>query len=182
MKNFRSKVLGILLALACVLIPTTGAFAATTADVTITATPSFISITNDQATWVMGTIAESSTFWWTSAGTAPAEPLVDGDMKATITNGSSVDITLSVHAHNFTGGVGWALAGAVGANQVKLIIGNTTTANIAAMKVMADTTTQEMTHILAPAATLKWAMGLYTGTFTDGVAKSGTVTVSAVAH
>jgi hypothetical protein len=62
------------------------------------------------------------------------------------------------------------------------MIGNTTTANIAAMKVMADTTPQEMTHILAPAATLKWAMRLDTGTFTDGVAKSGTVTVSAVAH
>lgn len=104
-------------------------------------------------------------------------------MKSTITNTGSVAIDLTVHAHNFTGGVGWTLNASVpGSNVVVLAAGRTGDANIAAMRYFVDTTPQALSSNLAAAGTLKWCMRLATGTFTDGVAKSGTVTLTATQH
>jgi len=181
MGTFKFRILSLVLVLMSVFIPVGSAFAASTFDVTITATPTFISISNDTATWVMGAILEGTTYWWSSTGNAPAEPFVDGGMKSTITNGSSVPITLSIHAHDFTGGVGWALSNTtVGSNIVMLYAGNTSTVNAAGMKNLTDTWSQTMATGFS-GATLKWCMKLATGTFTDGVGKSGTVTVTAAA-
>lgn len=47
----RKTLFAILLALALVLIPVSTAFAATTATVNVTATPSIVSISNAPATW-----------------------------------------------------------------------------------------------------------------------------------
>lgn len=181
MKKVLLSLLGVL---SIVLVPTASALAATSADVTVTATPTFIAMTNDTATWAVGTVAANTIYWWTAAGTAPdPEPFEADDMKSTIANTGSVAETISVHAHNFTGGAGWTLHGTTeGENIVVLAAGATGTANVAGMKYLVDTTPQELYHELAASGSVKWCMRLKTGTFTDGVEKSCTVTVSAAAH
>lgn len=184
MKNPRMKILALVvtLALALAIIPT-GVFAATTATVTITATPEYLAITNDSGNWAIGAIAENTTVYFTADDLVPAEPLVDGDMKGTITNTGSVTSDVDVKCADFTGGVGWTLSAdeTPGANEVNLRAGITGMANLAAMiqVVNADT---ELIDSLAASGTMKWCMILETGTFGDGVAKSGTVTLTISKH
>lgn len=169
--------------LALVLSFSAPAFASTTADVTITATPEYLAMTLSDGgtnTWAIGAIAESTTAWWTTGGTAPAEPFVDGDMKATVTNTGSVAENFKVHGHAFTGGVGWTIGGA-GADAVTIKWGVTGCANIAAMTTL-TTSDVEQKHEVAASGTYKFCMSLLTGTFTDGVAKSGTVTFTCEKH
>jgi len=151
--------------------------AATTADVTVTATPEYLAITNDTSNWTIGAIAENTTKWWTPTGVAPAEPFVDGDMNATITNAGSVTSDVDIKcAAGFTGGVGWTMSldTSPAADEVNLRAGITGTADEAGM-VQVITTSTDLKTSLAAAGTIKWCMELETGTFTDGVAKSGTV-------
>lgn len=93
----RKTLLAMLLALALVVVPAAGVFAATTADVTVTATPAFISISVDIGTHDFGTVSESATPSTTTS-------------YFTITNSSSVltDNTVGVTADTWTGGVTWA--------------------------------------------------------------------------
>ena len=181
MKMLR-KLVPILLAITMALTPV-AAMAGTTADVTITATPEFLSITNDTGNWTIGAIAEAATVYFTADSLVPAEPLVDGDMKGTITNGGSVVSDVDIKCANFTGGVGWTLSAddSPGANEVNLRAGITGMANLAAMiqVVNADT---ELIDSLAAAGTMKWCMILEAGTFTDGVAKTGTTTLTISKH
>lgn len=181
MKKVLFSMLGVL---SIVLVPTASAMAATSADVTVTSTPTYIAMTNSEATWATGTVAANTVYWWTADSNAPdPEPFEAADMKSTITNTGSVPETISVHAHNFTGGVGWTLHGTTeGENIVVLAAGATGTTNVAGMKYLVDTTPQELYHELAASGTIKWCMRLKTGTFTDGVEKSCTVTVSVAAH
>lgn len=183
MYKAKNLILSLLLAIAFAVLPVGGAFAATTADVTITATPTYVAITNGTSSWAIGTIAGSTTVYWTADDLVPAEPLVDGDMKSTITNTGSVSVDLTVHSHNFTGGVGWTLATGAGEDTVVLAVGRTGDANVAAMRKLVDTTPQDLyTSGLASSGTLKWCMYLTTGTFTDGTEKTTTVTITATQH
>jgi hypothetical protein len=160
----------------------TPALAATTADVTVTATPEYLAITNGQASWAMGAVAESqaNAYWWDSDGTGyqakPAEPFVDGGMATTITNTGSVtsDIEVKVTSTTWTGGVGWTIAGSVGADTVVVKAGITGMANEAAMITLTGSN-QDLKASLAASGTIKWILHLETGTFTDGVEKTGTV-------
>lgn len=104
-------------------------------------------------------------------------------MKETITNTGSVTENISIHGHAFTGGVGWALStdDSPGVDEVSIRAGVTGTTNEAAM-VQVITTDAELTHALAAAGTIKMCLELETGTFTDGVAKSGIVTLTATQH
>jgi len=170
-------------ALALVLVSAVPALAATTAEVTVTATPEYVAMTNSEDTWAVGNVAESTTYWWTSDDLAPAEPFIDGDMNSTITNAGSVAMDVDIKVAAFTGGVGWSIStdDSPGEDEVSLRAGITGTANEAAM-VQVITTDEELVSDLAAAATKKWCMELETGTFTDGVAKSGTVTLTASKH
>lgn len=158
-------------------------FAATTQTVTVTATPEYVALTNSEDSWAVGNVAESSTYWWTDDSNAPADPFVDGDMKSTITNTGSVAEDVDIKVAAFTGGVGWSIStdDSPGEDEVSLRAGITGTANEAGM-VQVITTDEELVSDLAAAATKKWCMELETGTFTDGVAKSGTVTLTASKH
>ena len=170
------------MALALVVIPVGSAFAATTADVTVTATPQYVSITNSEGSWALGIIAESSHFWWTATGAAPAEPFVAGDMKSIITNTGSVNVNITVTGFDFTGGVGWALAGTVGLNTVVMKAGKTGDANEAAMVTLTTGAQGFITALPHTSGnTIKWCMKLSTGTFGDGILKTGKVTLTASA-
>lgn len=157
--------------------------AGTSADVTITATPTFLSITNSEATWTLGAITAASTYYWTADGLVAAEPLVDGDMKATITNAGSVLCDVNIKCANFTGGVGWTLSAdeTPAANEINLRAGITGMANRAAMKQVTNADI-ELIDSLAASGTMMWCMELETGTFTDGAGKTGVATLTIVAH
>jgi hypothetical protein len=178
--------LSLIIAISLIGVFSIPAFAATTADVTVTATPTYIAMTNGLATWSVGVVAESGTYWWDSdgagSGAAPSSSFDDGEMATTITNTGSVAEDIDVHCHAATGGVGWAVStdDSPGANEYSLRAGITGTANEAAM-IQVITTDSELIDSLAAAGTKKWIMELETGTFTDGVEKSFTVTLTASA-
>ena len=185
MRKYLRVLLPVLTAIGLLVANTVPAMAATTVDVTITATPEFLAMTisNSPNTWAIGAIAEAATVYWTADTLVPAEPLVDGDMKGTITNTGSVTSDIDVKCADFTGGVGWTLSAdeTPGSNEVNLRAGITGMANLAAMiqVVNADT---ELVDSLAAAGTIKVCLILETGTFTDGVAKSGTLTFTISKH
>jgi len=157
--------------------------AATTQDVTITATPTYIALTNDTATWAIGAVAVNTTYYWTADDLVPAEPLVDGDMKGTITNTGSVAEDIDIKCANFTGGAGWTLSAddSPAEGEVNLRAGITGMANRAAMKQVVNADV-ELIDSLAASGTKKWCMELETApTFADGTAKTGVVTLTASA-
>lgn len=178
----------VFLAVVASVLPMSGILAATTATVTITATPEYLAITisNDPVTWAIGAVAESTTKWWTTDGNAPSpEPFEDADMKETLTNTGSIASNIKVHGHAFTGGVGWTLSADLtpAGDEVAISVGFTGTTNVAAMTLLAltDSSPTEV-HEIAASGTKKVCMNLITGTFTDGVAKSSTVTFTIEKH
>ncbi len=175
-KRYLRILLPFLIALVLVLGTTIPVSAATTADVTITATPEYLALTNDSGNWTIGAIAEATTVYFTADSLIMAEPLVDGDMKGTLTNAGSVTSDIDIKAYAFTGGVGWTISADAtpGANEVSIRAGITGMANRAAM-VQVITTVTDLKASLAAAGTIMWGMELLTGTFTDGNAKSGSV-------
>lgn len=179
----KRRLLLILFALVVAILPLTVS-AATTQDVTITATPTYIALTNSEATWAIGVVVESHEYyWWTTDGNAPApEPFEADDMKSTITNTGSVTEDIDLHGHDFSGGVGWTLSAdeTPAADEVSVRYGITGCANRAGMTQIGAADT-ELKDSLAASGTIKWCMSLETGTFGDGVAKSGTITLTASA-
>jgi len=99
-----------ILALALMVVPVAGALADTTATVTVTAVPSYISISNAPDTWDIGNV------------------LVDTDDQTTngyftITNGSGVDIDITIQVTadwSFTTGSNSWTYGAAGADTAQL--------------------------------------------------------------
>jgi hypothetical protein len=183
-KKVLLKVGAIILALALCLGLAVPALAATSATVTITATPTYIAMTNSEASWAVGTVAVSSTYWWTSDDLAPEEPFVDGDMKSTITNTGSVAEDIDIKVANFTGGDGWTIStdDSPEEGEISLRAGITGTANEGAM-VQMITSDSELVDNLASSGTKKWCMEMETpSSFTDGAEKTGTVTLTASAY
>jgi len=176
MKRFRKLLVSLALALMLVLSFSMPVFAQSTTDVTVTATPTYLSISNTPTTEALGMLAASSTTW--AIGTAPADPLVDAGCTFTVTNDGNVAENIAITATDFTGGVGWTLASAVGSNTVVMKAGKSGDAH-SAMVVVATTGGANFISALAASATKKWEFNLSTGTFTDGVAKSSTITLTA---
>lgn len=180
----KKRLLLILVTAILAAFPVTGVFAATTATVTITATPEYLALTNDSGDWTMGTVAASTTYYFTADDLVPAEPLVNGDMKGTLTNTGSVSSDINIKVADFTGGVGWNIREAdnsPGADEVAIRAGITGMANRAAMIQVKNVDT-ELVDSLAASGTKMWCMELVTGTFGDAVAKSGTVTLTISKH
>lgn len=96
------------------IVPASGALAATSQDVTVTATPGFIAIANSPTAWVINdvddaggkTIAVSTTYYANPGGdtTAPSSTVVDGECRFTVTNTSSVITNIVVNFPDHTGG------------------------------------------------------------------------------
>ncbi len=111
---------GVLLALVLVLMPITPALAETSQDVTVTATPSYIAITNAPSTWTindLGTGSENSkgviavdTIYYANPindaddTTPPSATVLDAECNFTITNTSTVITNITVTWGSFTGG------------------------------------------------------------------------------
>jgi hypothetical protein len=185
MKRRFGKLLVIFAVVILAVLPVTGVFAGTTATVTITATPEYLAITNDSGNWTIGTIAEATTVYFTADGLIMAEPLVNGDMKGTLTNAGSIASNIKIKCADFTSaGVSWNIREAdnvPGADEVAIRAGITGMANRAAM-IQVKNADSELVHNLAASGTIMWGAELLTGTFTDGVAKSGTLTLTIEKH
>jgi len=109
----RKTLIAILVALALVVVPAAGVFAATSADVEITATPAFISISNAPGTWTINGISgsgviEPDTLYYSNPLGDTTSPTVggavDGECRFTITNTSTVAIDLTVVFPHHIGG------------------------------------------------------------------------------
>lgn len=96
-----------ILVIALLVLPVNAALAATTQDVTITATPSYITISNSPGSNDFGVISASST-----------PSTANGYF--TITNGSSVAIDISIQCNGWDGGANDWTYGAPGADQAQL--------------------------------------------------------------
>jgi len=90
----RTTIVVIVMSLLVAILPVGLALAQTSQDVTVTATPSFISITNDPDSWPIGTVSAGST------------PNTTADYFL-ITNTSSEAIDISINCTGWTGGPGW---------------------------------------------------------------------------
>ena len=176
MRKGRRLLVSLALALVLVLSFSMPALAGSTADVAVTATPTYISISNTPTSEALGMLADNSTTW--AIGTAPADPLIDAGCTFTVTNDGNVAENIAITAIDFTGGVGWTLASTVGSNTVAMKAGKSGDAH-AAMVVVMPTGGTNFISSLAAAATKKWEFNLSTGTFTDAVAKSSTITLTA---
>lgn len=133
-------------------------------------------ISNTPATYSFGVVNASSTYY--AAGSAPSNPVEDGDCTFTITNSSGAAVDLTIEADNWTGGDGWTLTGSSpGSGQVRMIAYYS--GQNPASGVTLTTSPQSFYSSLADSSTLKWDFSLETGGFTDGVIKDTTITLTA---
>ncbi len=120
MKRIRKLVVSITLTLALVLSFSVPALAAPSADITVTAAPSYIAITNAPGTWTindLGTgsengkgVIEPDTIYYANPvdgntdTTPPSATVLDAECNFTITNSSTVATDITVTWGDFTGG------------------------------------------------------------------------------
>lgn len=162
----KKTLIAVLMALALTVIPVGSALAATSQNVTVTATPTFISITNDSATgnnFDFGVIAASST------------PDTTEDY-FTVTNDSTVNIDVSIVCDGWAGTTAWTY-GAANPDTARLNASD----GDAAYNVVVDDTTPATLHTTATAgADFTWELQLETPTsFSHGAQQTTTVTISA---
>ncbi len=189
-------ILSLTLALVLLLVPASGAFAATSQTVTVTAIPSFISIANSPDNWTVNgidgnsRIATSTTYYANPTGssgdvTAPQSTVVDGDCYFTITNTSTVTTNITANWSDFTGGdamtnsnTGSATATSFGA--YVWISGMT----YATGKVIAKSSGSDaLKSGLAASTNLLWGATISTRTnaWTSGSTQTSTITLTATA-
>ena len=160
------------------------ALAATEQVITITATPSYMSMAftftdAHDSSWALGLVAASTNgYWWDDEGgaqAAPADPVVASDCAGLITNDGSIAIDVDLKVGNWTGGVGWGINATVGENLVVMKGLTEGDANEAAYLVLTEAD-QELITALAADAALGVDLHLETGTFTDDAEKSTSAT------
>lgn len=175
-KTGMNKMKRLLLSLVLSLMLATGfvtsALAATDADVTVTATPAYVAISSDQSSYDFGVVAASST---------PSTTTI----WATITNPSTVqtDQTISVTTSSWSGGVTWTHSdtNTPGADTAGMLTNRGGTWGVG--DIIVKNAAPNFIYENAPAST-GYSFGLLLTaptSFTDGVQKSITVRVTAVA-
>ncbi|MBA7505587.1 hypothetical protein ES706_04256 [subsurface metagenome] len=108
----KRAVISVILAVALLVLPASGALAATSAQVTVTAVPGIVSITETQTTWTIngitrsGVISENTTYYSNPQGdnVTPSATVLANECYFKIDNDSSVNITITVDFGDFTGG------------------------------------------------------------------------------
>ena len=115
MKKYRRIIVGILLTLVLMVTIALPALAATSANVTVTATPAYLAITNAPGTWDIndivgvgnkGFVIVDTVYYSNPLGdcTIPSDPVVDGECRFTVTNTSTIPSDLTVNFPDHTGG------------------------------------------------------------------------------
>lgn len=113
----RRILVGVLLAMVLTLTPALPTLAASSDDITVTATPAYLSITVSPDTWApndivgdgvtpKGSIAPDTVYYANPLGdaTVPSDPVVDGECRFTLTNASTVATDVTINFPDHTGG------------------------------------------------------------------------------
>lgn len=106
-KTMRRPIISIVLAVALVMIPVSGAFAAPDDTVSVTAQPGYMSISNTPNNWVIndvdlntGKYINVDTLYYSNPlgdETPPANPVVNGDCLFAVTNTSGINVDIIVN-------------------------------------------------------------------------------------
>lgn len=175
MIKFNSRILRVLSILMVSVILTViapiAASAATTRDVTITATPTFISLLLDKSTWPIGVVAATTNYSTT-------------DTYFTATNNGTVESNIGtmVMSANWTGGQGWihSDAATAGDNTVGLTAHPSAGSNIT---IKVTPTSTELAHQLAAYGTEQFGLMMIAPTvFDDGELKTVILRLTIVQH
>lgn len=165
--------IGFILAVMAISAFAAPAAAATTADITLTATPTYIAIACNQSAYNFGTVAASSTTQTTTSW-------------ATVTNTSTVatDIKIAVTTSTWAGGATWthsdtATAGADTAGLKSNAGGSWGTGDV----IVKYNTPNNIQSNLAATTNFSFGLELLApSSFSDGVAKTIVVRLTAAAH
>ena len=183
----------LILALALVGLFATPTFGATSQDVTVTATPEYIAISNSPSTWTLngitgsGVIAVDTVYYANPLGdtTTPSATVVDGECRFTITNSSTVAIDLTVNCGNFTGGDANMTNSDTGANGATSYGGYSWYSGMtySGKVIMKSTGSDVMRDGLAALTDVKWGAEIETQTnaWGGGSSSTATMTISATA-
>jgi hypothetical protein len=182
----------VFVALLLALLPVSQVFAATSQDVTVTASPAFIGIANAPSTWTLNGITGggkaniNTTYYANPLGdtTAPSATVVDGECRFTITNTSTIATDLTVNIGHFTGGDAMQNGdtGANGANQYGAY--SWCSGMLYSGKVIAKTTgSGVMKDALAATTNIKWGAEILTQTdaWSSASDQTATMTITATA-
>jgi hypothetical protein len=203
----KRTLIAIVMALALVAIPVSSVLADTSADVTVTAAPGYLSISNTPDTWTINALgggAESGlikpdTTYYANPITdgddtiPPSATVVDTECNFTVTNDGNIDVDLAVTWGDFTGG-GAAMANInqdAGDNNVT----NGATDYLAycwyegmtyANKVLVKAAGSDLMYTdgLAGSAELDWGVEILTRTdaWSSDVSSTSTLTITASYH
>ena len=137
-------------------------------------------IVNTPPTKDFGPVAENSAYWSQTGTAGPSGwPLGDGDCYFSITNNGTCPVDISIKATNFSGGVGWTLAGSPGVNIVTMKAGKAGDAAEGNMFILTTTDQNNFISSLGASSSHNWEIKLETGTFTDTLQKTSTITLTA---
>jgi len=183
-----------MLAVALVIVPVAGALADTDT-VIVTATPSYLGISNSPGTWTLNgiipgddTINIATTYYSNPLGdtTAPSATVLDTECYFTITNTSSVPTYVVIDIDDFTGGSDPMTNSDDGSNGAGIFGAYSWYSGMTypTSKVVAKTTgSDNLTSSLAALTDLKWGMEVLTQTdaWTGGTSSTATITITVTA-
>ncbi len=103
-------IISIVTAIALLVIPVSGALAAPSENITVTAVPAYIAIANGQTTWTINGlensgVMEPDTLYYSNPAsggdtTAPSSTIINGECRFAVTNTSTVNIAIVVNFPN----------------------------------------------------------------------------------
>lgn len=136
----------LLIVVALIILSIGTAQAVTSADVTITAQPLWVSISCAPLTFPLGTVDASSVHWAKNDLIEPSWPLTEGNCTYVITNNGLTNVDVDIRGADLSAGVGktLTLAAAIGVDIYALKAGDSGTANLAAMLQVNKVAGQEM--------------------------------------
>jgi len=177
----------------------TPVLAETSQNVTVTATPAFIAISNAPGTWApndiegdgvtpKGFTAPDTVYYSNPLGDelSPSDPVADGECRFTLTNTSTIPIDLTVNFPDFTGGDASANTDTDGSNGVGEFgaFSYFSSDDYSTDKVVAKSTGSDTAFAALAATTdIKWGLTYesQSDAWTSGSAMTSTVVITATA-
>lgn len=181
----------LVVALLIAILPAQAVLALTSDTVVITATPSYINISNDPDTWILNGIAgggtiDVNTIYYSNPGgdtTPPSAVVVDGECRFTLTNTSGPDIDIGVNCSDFESGDATMTNSDLGSNGATDFGGYAWYSGMAynAKVIMKTTASDNLTTIDSTNATMKWGAQIETRTnaWTGSGASTANMTILA---
>lgn len=175
--------------LVAVAVAAPAAFGATSANVTITCVPAYITITNSPSDWTVngtgnGVISPSTTYYSNPLGdtSAPGATVNDTVCRFTLNkSGSTVNINLTVNFGNFTGGDAMTNGNTGSAGATTFGAKSYFSGTAFSGAVIAKTSGSDVAYSNLSATTIKWGLMLATQTnaWTTGANMTANVTITA---